>query len=101
MRVEPVMGSGIVLVHALLHQAHAEHARVEVEVFLRRTRDGCDVMKTVDAPHAVIMRRNPAHDLPGMATRSDEADRSVGAGCRGCAGSVSKVGRTTTTGERA
>ena len=51
-RVEQMIGAGIVLVHAALHEAHAENAGVEVEVLLRRTGDGRDVMEAVDAAHA-------------------------------------------------
>ena len=36
--VEEVIGAGVVLVDALLHQPHAEHAGVEVQVLLRRAR---------------------------------------------------------------
>ena len=35
-RVEQMVGAGIVLVDAPLDQAHAEHARVEIQVLLRR-----------------------------------------------------------------
>ena len=51
-RVEQVVGAGIVLVDAPLDQAHAEDAGVEVEVLLRRSRDRRDVMQSVDAAHA-------------------------------------------------
>src|SRR5689334_12081796 len=37
--VEQMIGLGGILVHTLLHEAHAEHARVEVEVFLRVASD--------------------------------------------------------------
>ena len=64
-RVEQVIGAGIVLIDALLDEAHAEHARIEVEIFLRRARYGGDVMKTVHAIHAEII----AHDESLMPDR--------------------------------
>src|SRR5207248_4205215 len=51
-RVEQMVGAGIVLVDAALDEAHAEDAGVEVEVLLRRTGDGRDVVQTVDTAHA-------------------------------------------------
>ena len=53
--VEKVIGARIVLVDAPLHQPHAEHAGVEVEVLLRRSRDRGDVVQPVDARHALSM----------------------------------------------
>src|SRR5690348_950671 len=53
--VEEVIRPRIVLIHAFLDEAHAEHAGVEVEVLLRRSGDRGDVMKSVDAPHAAII----------------------------------------------
>ena len=47
--VEEVVGAGVVLVDALLDQPHAEHAGVEVEVLLRRTGDGGDVVQAARA----------------------------------------------------
>ena len=58
--VEEVVRAGIVLIHALLDEPHAEDAGVEVEILLRRSRDRCDVMQSVDASHAEL-RRNAAH----------------------------------------
>ena len=57
--VEEVIGARVVLVDALLHEAHAEHAGVEVEVLLRRAGDGGDVVKSVDGSHltSIEMRR--------------------------------------------
>ena len=54
--VEQVIRAGIVLVDAALDEPHAEDARVEVEILLRPSRDGRDVMQPVDA----IRRR---HDV--------------------------------------
>ena len=51
-RIEQVVGAGIVLVDAPLDQPHAEHAGVEIQVLLRRPRDRRDVMKSIDAAHA-------------------------------------------------
>ena len=48
-RIEEVIGPGVVLIDALLHEPHAEHARVEIEVLLRGSGDGGDVMESVDA----------------------------------------------------
>ncbi len=42
-----VIGAGIVEVHGLLHQPQAEDARIEIEIALRRTGDGGDVVDTV------------------------------------------------------
>ena len=73
-RVEKVIGAGIVLVHAPLDQAHAEDARIEVEVLLRRPRDGGDVMKAVDSAHD-----NPRDD-PKVAKPdrpANDTDRSI------------------------
>ena len=52
--IEQVIGAGIVLVDALLDEPHAEHAGVEVEVLLRRSGDGRDVMQAVDALHELF-----------------------------------------------
>ena len=52
-RVEEVVRARIVLIDALLDEAHAEHARVEVQVLLGRPGDGGDVMETADALHRV------------------------------------------------
>ena len=56
-RVEQVIGAGIVLVDALLDEPHPEHAAVEVEVLLRGTGDRRDVVQPVDAPHEPILDR--------------------------------------------
>ena len=45
--VEEVIGAGVVLVDAALHQAQAEDAHVEVQILLRVTGDGGDVMDAV------------------------------------------------------
>src|SRR5262249_36390456 len=50
-RVEQVIRAGIVLVDRLLDEPHPENACVEIEVFLRRTGNGGDGMKSVDALH--------------------------------------------------
>src|SRR6185437_8428934 len=42
--VEQMVRGGIVLIDALLHEAHAEHAGVEVEILLRVAADRGDVM---------------------------------------------------------
>ena len=47
-RIKEVVRAGIVLVDAALDQAHAEDSGVEVEVFLRRSGDGRDVVEAVD-----------------------------------------------------
>ena len=49
--VEKVISAGIVLVHAPLHEPHAENACVKIQVLLRRPGDGGDVMKPVDRVH--------------------------------------------------
>ena len=56
--IEQVVRAGIVLVDALLDEAHAEHPDVEVEVLLRRSGDGGDVMKAVDAWHELFRLRS-------------------------------------------
>ena len=75
-RIEQVIGAGIVLVHALLDQAHAEDTGIEVEVFLRRSGDGGDVMKAVDSAHdnlAMIRKwRNP---IVPRTTRAGQSKR--------------------------
>ena len=50
-RIEEVIGSGVVLVHAALDQAHAEDAGIEVEIFLCGSRDGGDVVESSDRLH--------------------------------------------------
>ena len=55
-RVEQVVRPWIVLVDALLHQPHAEDPCIEVEVLLRWTCDGGDVMKPSDAFHCFASR---------------------------------------------
>jgi hypothetical protein len=52
--VEEMVRARVVLVHAPLDQAHAQHARVEIEVLLRRTGDRRDVMQTIDAVHGYL-----------------------------------------------
>ena len=46
--VEQVIGARVVLVDALLHQAHAEHAGIEVQVLLCGSGDGGDVVEATD-----------------------------------------------------
>ena len=58
-RVEEVIGARVVLVHAPLDQVHAQDAGVEIDVLLRRARDGGDVVETVDAPQPVLQCRMP------------------------------------------
>ena len=58
-RVEEVVDGRIVLVDGLLHQAQAEHARVEVDVAGGVARDGGDVVDPLE-PHA---RRLPPASL--------------------------------------
>ena len=73
-RIEQVIGARIVLVHALLDQAHAEDTGIEVEVFLRRPGDGGYVMKAVDSAHD-----NP-RDHPKVAKPdrpANDTDRSI------------------------
>ncbi len=51
--IEQVVRARVVLVDALLDQAHAEHAGVEVQVLLRRSGDGGDVVKPVGVLHDI------------------------------------------------
>ncbi len=46
--VEEMISAGIILVDASLHQPHPEHAGVEIEILLRGSGDGGDVMKPSD-----------------------------------------------------
>ena len=58
--VEKVVGAGIILVHTFLHEPHPENAGVKIQVLLGRTRDGCDVMKSLYRLHrAQIIARRP------------------------------------------
>ena len=50
-RVEQMVGARIVLVHAPLDEMHAQNAGVEIHVLLRRSRNGGDVVQSVDAVH--------------------------------------------------
>ncbi len=50
--VEQMVGAGIILVDALFDETHPEDAGVEIEILLRGTSDGSDVMKTGDFFHA-------------------------------------------------
>src|SRR2546422_10999280 len=36
-RIEKVVRPGIILVHAFLHETHPEHARIKIQVLLRRS----------------------------------------------------------------
>lgn len=49
--VEEVIGSGRILIDALLHHPHAENAGVEVDVFLSIARDTGDVVESRYAGH--------------------------------------------------
>ena len=60
-RIEEVIGARVVLIDALLDQSHPEDAAVEVEVLLRGTGDGGDVVQAVDGSHLVILDRVRAH----------------------------------------
>src|SRR3970040_301247 len=57
--VEEVIGPGVILVHAALHQAQTQQADIEVDVLLRISRNGRHVM---DAPqlHYSPMTRSSA-----------------------------------------
>ncbi len=52
-RIEEMISPGIVLVHTLLHQAHPQHARVKIEILLRRPGNRRDVMESVDSFHRI------------------------------------------------
>jgi hypothetical protein len=54
-RIEKVIRAWVILVNALLHETHPEHAGVEVEVFLSRSADSRDVMQPLDALHCVLL----------------------------------------------
>jgi hypothetical protein len=54
-RVEKVIGAGVVLIDRFLHQPHAENAGIEIKILLRRSSNCGDVMKTVDAVHNLIV----------------------------------------------
>ena len=56
-RVEEVIRAGIVLVDAALDEPHPEDSGVKVEVLLRRTGDGRDVVQAVNA----MRRRRGTH----------------------------------------
>jgi hypothetical protein len=58
--IEEMVGTGIVLIDALLDEAHAEDAGVEVEILLRRTGDGGDVMQPVHAAHPPMIPKEAA-----------------------------------------
>jgi hypothetical protein len=49
--IEQMVRPRIVLIDAFLDQPHAKHARVEIEVLLRRPGNGGDVMKSVYSSH--------------------------------------------------
>jgi hypothetical protein len=49
--IEKVVGAGVILIHAALDEAHPEDAGVEIEVLLRRTGDGRDMMKSSNGLH--------------------------------------------------
>ena len=55
--IEEVVGARVVLIDALLDQSHPEDAAVEVEVLLRGSGDGGDVVQAVDGSHLVILDR--------------------------------------------
>ena len=50
---EQVIRAGLVLIHALLDETHAEHAGVVIEILLRGTGDGGDVMKAGCRSHGI------------------------------------------------
>ena len=50
-RIEKMVGPGIILVHTFFHEAHPENARIKIQVLLRRPGDGSDVMESVDRVH--------------------------------------------------
>jgi hypothetical protein len=49
-----VVGSGIIEVHRSLDQTEPKHPDVKIEVPLRVTRDGGDMMDAADFSHAVL-----------------------------------------------
>ena len=65
--IEEVVGTRVVLVHAPLDQAHAEHARVEIEVLLRRTGDRRDVVDTRAPRHRSLPETEPSAPNPKFA----------------------------------
>ena len=51
-RIKQVVGPGVILVHALLHQTHPEHAGIKIEIFLGGPGDGGgDVVQAVYSAH--------------------------------------------------
>src|SRR5215212_7165455 len=55
--------AGIVLVDAAFDEPHAQHACVEVEIFLGGSCDRSDVVKTVDAEHDNLRARRSSATL--------------------------------------
>src|SRR5215472_17688768 len=64
-RIEQVIRARIVLIDGALDEAHAENARVEVEVLLCWARDGGDVMQSVHSLHPARIPR-----LEGLVLRA-------------------------------
>ncbi len=62
--IEEVVGAGVVLVDALLDQAHAENARIEVQILLGGAGDRGDVVDPVDALHGSMLRGEPSTRAP-------------------------------------
>ena len=56
-RIEKMIRPRIILVHAALHEPHAEHPSVKIQILLRRSGDRGDVMKTVDGMHRATIAR--------------------------------------------
>src|SRR5947209_15685713 len=64
--VEKMISAGIVLVHTPLHQSHAENTCVKIQVLLRRSGDGGDVMEPVDRVHRANNRAGSVRALLQM-----------------------------------
>ena len=74
-----------ILIHTLLHQAHAEHAGVEVEILLRVAGDRRDVMNAVDVGHGElcqsardVSRRAPSRSRPRCRPRGSAPTLATG-----------------------
>src|SRR4051794_27751019 len=71
-RVEQMVRARIILIYAALHELHAEHATVEIEVLLRRSGNAGDVMKSADGIHSlaalVVVGASCATSYSGLAT---------------------------------
>src|SRR6266446_6969759 len=73
-RVEKMIGAGIILIHTFLHQPHPEHARVEIEILLRRSGDRRDVMKSANIVHDSPDDASPPRRALLQMIRFDESD---------------------------